>query len=279
MQLKKAQRRQARLKIGISGPSGSGKTYSAIEMAKGMTDDETKIAVIDTENGSADLYSHLGDYNTLTLSAPFSPDRYIYAIDQCVNAGMEVIIIDSISHEWTGKGGCLEMHDLATDRSSSRNSYTAWREVTPKHQAFIDKVLQCPAHVIACGRTKDDVVLAENSQGKKEPKKVGLKTVTRDGFEYEVTLAFTIDRDTHTVKADKDRTGLFENREPFVITPDTGRELIAWAQSGAPPSRREELQNQVKAKIIGMPPSEIVGLGLHADMDEAELQAVLDKVS
>ncbi len=111
MQLQQAQRQQVKLRIGLSGPSGFGKTYSALLLAKGITNDYKKIVVIDTENGSASLYSHLGSYNTITIRAPFTPEKYISAIEICEEAKMKVIIIDSITHEWSGAGGCLEIQD------------------------------------------------------------------------------------------------------------------------------------------------------------------------
>tara|TARA_R110002050_G_C8929925_1_gene511949 strand:+ start:2214 stop:2612 length:399 start_codon:yes stop_codon:yes gene_type:complete len=110
MKLRKAERKQAKIKMGLQGPSGSGKTMSALLIAFGMTGDWSKVVVIDTENHSADLYAHLGNYQVLPLSQPFEPERYIEAIVACENAGMEVIVIDSISHEWEGKGGILDIH-------------------------------------------------------------------------------------------------------------------------------------------------------------------------
>ena len=88
------------MRLALQGASGSGKTYSSLLLACGMASDWTKIAVIDTENGSADLYAHLGAYNVLSLSEPYNPEKYIDAIGICESAGMEVIIIDSISHCW-----------------------------------------------------------------------------------------------------------------------------------------------------------------------------------
>src|SRR4249919_2153033 len=111
MQLQKATRKKSKLRLNISGPSGSGKTFSALLMAKGLTGSWDKIAVIDTENGSASLYDHLGSFQTIDLQEPFSPERYIEAIDMCIKAGMECIIIDSSSHEWSGPGGCLEINE------------------------------------------------------------------------------------------------------------------------------------------------------------------------
>lgn len=107
-QLRKATRQKAKIRLGLSAVSGGGKTFSALLIAKGITGDLSKVAIIDTENGSADLYAHLGDYNVLPLVAPYTPERYIAAIKECEAAGMEAIIIDSITHEWDGKGGILK---------------------------------------------------------------------------------------------------------------------------------------------------------------------------
>ena len=196
MELRQAQKSKTKIKVGLLGPSGSGKTYSALLLASGMTDWE-KIAIIDTENGSADLYSHLGKYNVLTLEAPFTPEKYIEAIQACEKSGMEVIIVDSITHEWDGKGGILDIHS-----SMIGNSFTNWGKVTPRHNAFIDKILQSPCHVVATMRAKQDYVLNEVN-GKQVPQKVGLKAVTRDGVDYEFTLVFDIDI-KHNAEASKD---------------------------------------------------------------------------
>src|SRR4051812_8726433 len=120
--LRKAAREKTKIRIGLSGPSGSGKTYSALLVASGMASWE-KIAVIDTENGSTDLYSHLGDYSVITLTAPFSPERYIEAIAACEAAGMDVIVIDSVTHEWDGKGGCLESNELIAQTKFRGNTW------------------------------------------------------------------------------------------------------------------------------------------------------------
>lgn len=230
MILRKATRQKAKLRIGLSAASGFGKTYGGLKLAFGITQDWTKIAVIDTEHGSAELYSDLGEYNVLPLEAPFSPERYIEAIKACETAGMEVIIIDSISHEWEGKGGCLEIHEKLGGR------FDNWKDVTPRHRAFIDAILQCKAHVLTTVRRKQDYTLVEgqNKSGRTvaTPQKVGMKEVTRDGFEYELTVNLEIINDNHLVKASKDRTGLFMGKPEFVITEETGRTLREWAESG-----------------------------------------------
>ena len=105
MNIRKAERKQAKIRLALQGPSGSGKTYSSLLIARGLVDDWPKVVIIDTENFSADLYAHLGSFNVLSTTPPYSPEKYIEAITACIEAGMEVIIIDSISHEWDGQGG------------------------------------------------------------------------------------------------------------------------------------------------------------------------------
>jgi hypothetical protein len=236
MQLKKAQRKKVYLRLNLSAPSGAGKTYSALLMAYGMAGDWNKIAVIDTENGSASLYSHLGEFNVVDLQPPFSPERFIEAITSCEDAGMEVIIIDSSSHEWSGAGGCLEINEKIAAARYKGNTWSAWNETTPRHDKFVNKVLQARAHVITCTRSKTETVLDGN-----KVKKVGMKDIQRDGWEYELTVNLSIDRDTHMAIASKDRTQLFQNVDPFIITADTGRMVKEWCESGVTIDEREVL--------------------------------------
>jgi hypothetical protein len=226
MQLKKATKKVVKLKIGMSGASGFGKTYSALLLAYGITSDWSKIAVIDTENGSADLYSDLGEYNSITLESPFTPERYIFAIDVCEKAGIECVIVDSITHEWSGKGGCLDIHNQLGGK------FQDWAKVTPRHNAFIQAILQSKMHIITTVRRKQDYDLSTSSSGKAQVTKVGTKEETREGFEYELTLNFELVNDNHLAKASKDRTGLFMNKPEFIITSETGKQLLAWANSG-----------------------------------------------
>jgi hypothetical protein len=225
MQLKKAEKKKVKLKVGFSGPSGFGKTYSALLMAYGMCGDWTKIAVIDSENGSASLYSNLGEFNTINLDPPFTPERYIEAIKTCEDAGMEVIIADSITHEWDGEGGCLEIYEQLGGR------YQDWSKVTPRHRKFVNKILQTDTHFITCVRKKQDYDMVKDGN-KTKVVKVGMKEVTREGFEYELTLNLDLANDKHLCKASKDRTGLFMDRPEFIVTIETGKELMAWANAG-----------------------------------------------
>lgn len=212
--------------MNLASPSGFGKTYSALLLAFGMTNEWEKIAVIDTENDSASLYSHLGAFKTIRLDAPFSADRYIQAIDTCEKAGMEVIIIDSITHLWKGAGGILEYQNSLGGR------YQDWAKATPIYQRWLNKILQSGCHIITTTRKKQAYnMVTEGNKTKVE--KAGLEDEIRDGYEYEMTIAFEIINDQHLTKASKDRTGLFVKVPEFVISPETGRMILRWCESGS----------------------------------------------
>lgn len=223
--LKKATRKQVKLRLNISAPSGAGKTYSALKMAKGICGDWSKVAVIDTENGSASLYSHLGDFSVIDLTPPFTPEKYTQALQTCVNAGMEVVIIDSTTHEWA----CLiEENELLAQSKFRGNTWSAWSQTTPRHDRFINSILHSPVHVITCTRSKMETIMGDD----KKVKKVGMKDVQREGWEYELTVSLNIDRDTHMAIPSKDRTNLFEGKNPFLITEETGKIIAEWCNSG-----------------------------------------------
>jgi len=225
LQLKKATRKQVKLRLNISAPSGAGKTYSALRMAKGLVGEWSKIAVIDTENGSASLYSDLGEFNVIDMQPPFTPEKYIEALAACTAAGMEAVIIDSSSHEWA----CLlEENELLAQSAFRGNTWSAWSKTTPRHDRFIAAVLHHPAHVITCTRSKMETVMGEG----KKVHKVGMKDVQREGWEYELTVSLNIDRETHLAIPSKDRTNLFEGKQPFLITEETGETIKNWCESG-----------------------------------------------
>ena len=223
--LQKAKRSKAKIKMAIQGPSGSGKTYSALLLAYGLCGNWDKIAVIDTENHSSDLYADLGDFNVLPLTEPYTPEKYVEAINVCISEGMEVVIMDSISHEWDGIGGILDIHS-----GMAGNSFTNWSKVTPRHNQFVNAILQASCHIISTIRTKQDYVLADKN-GKMVPEKVGLKGVTRDGIDYEFTLVFDIDI-KHQATASKDRTGLFMDKPSRILNSNVGQQIKLWCESG-----------------------------------------------
>lgn len=274
--LRKATRKKAKIRLGLSAVSGGGKTYSSILIAKGLSNgDLSKVAIIDTENGSADLYSHLGGYNVLTLEAPYSPERYIEAIKECEAAEMDVIIIDSITHEWDGKGGILEISN-----SMSGNSYTNWAKLTPRHQAFIDAILQSKCHVITTVRRKQDYELMDRD-GKKVPVKVGLKEVTREGFEYELTLNLELDV-KHQASASKDRTGLFINKPEFTPNEETGALLLKWCEEGIDVEKSEQMLDkatsleELKSVFLGLSKAEQKRVAEYTENLKAKLTPVED---
>lgn len=226
---KKAERKQAKLRLALAGPSGSGKTYSALLLAQGIGG---RIAVIDTEHGSASLYADIADFDTLELHAPYSPERYVDAITAAEQAGYNVLIIDSYSHEWTGSGGCLEENEKLAHQKFKGNTWAAWNETTPRHRRLTDKILTSSLHIICTMRSKTETVQGEG----KKILKLGMKSEQRDGTDYEFTVVLDLTHDGHTAMASKDRTKLFE--EPELITVETGRRLLAWLNSGVSPEER-----------------------------------------
>lgn len=242
--LRKAQRSQAYLKLGMSAPSGGGKTASALLMAYGLMKEKypnlpdaqlwEKIAIIDTENGSGELYvgslignTKVGVYNTLIIVPPFEAQKYMDAMDVCRDAGMEVCIIDSTTHLWSGEGGLLEQQGQIAKRTG--NSYTAWQSITPMHTKFLEKIITTPMHIIATVRAKEEHVQEKNDQGKTIVRKVGLEPEQRKGIEFEFTVFLAIDHE-HVAFGSKDRTGMFDQKS-FVITPDTGKQIMKWLNS------------------------------------------------
>lgn len=232
MKFEKAMRKKARLRLALTGPSGSGKTYSALLVAKGIGG---RIAVIDTEKGSASLYSDVAEFDVLELDPPFSPERFIEAISAAEQAGYDSLIIDSITHEWGGVGGCLELVDTIAKTKYRGNSWSAWSDINPRHRAFLDAILRSSMHIIATMRSKTETAQVEEN-GRKKVAKLGMKSEQRDGVEYEFTTVLDIGHETHHAIASKDRTKLFSNADPVVLSEQTGKQLLHWLESGANPA-------------------------------------------
>ncbi|WP_204245018.1 ATP-binding protein [Cloacibacillus sp. An23] len=281
MAFRKAERRQAKLRLGLIGPSGSGKTYGALLIAQGLGG---KIALIDSENGSGELYADMCDYDVCQLAPEFTPQKYIAAIHEAERAGYDVIIIDSLSHAWAGAGGVLEMVDKRKGRG---NDFAAWRDVTPQHNALVDAMLQSPCHIIATMRSKTAYDMEKDERtGKIKPVKIGLAPVQREGMDYEFTVVLEIDQQKHMAEATKDRTSLFDG-EIFKITPETGEKLRAWLETGLPaetvrpnktqaaPKPLTEAQ-QAQRTLIGMLTDD-AGLGLRKDECGAWIKQTLGR--
>lgn len=228
MAFRKAQRKQAKLRLAITGPAGSGKTYSSLLLAFGLGG---KIAMIDTENGSGDLYSSLGDYDICGLSAPYAPQRYLQLIREAEQAKYDIIIIDSLSHAWSGQGGLLDAQNRLTESKYRGNSYAAWREITPIQNMLVDALIASPCHIIATMRSKTEYVQYKTDNGRTEIHKVGLAPVQREGIDYEFGTVFDLSPE-HNAVVSKDRTGIFDGKV-FGISQETGKILRKWLDEGA----------------------------------------------
>lgn len=241
---KKAVRENIWSKTLLIAPSGAGKSYGALRVTKGIveelneqTGEDNRVAYIGTEGSRDLLYADEFDYDLLQLKAPFEPESYIDAIDEALDDGYKVILIDSITHEWAGKGGILEIHS-----KMSGNSYTNWSKLTPRHEAFMDKILDSEAHVIATVRGKDKYVLEEQN-GKQVPRKVGLGYSQRDDLEFLFTVALGIEQGTHLYTAAKDNTHIFEDKND-VLTEKDGRAILKWAMGGNIKEKMAQLEKE-----------------------------------
>lgn len=192
MQFTKATKKQARLRMALIGPAGSGKTYTALKVAEGLVPGG-RVALIDTERGSASKYADMYDFDVLELSS-YAPATYVSALEVANKEGFDVVIIDSLSHAWVGNEGALQMVDNISKRSKSGSSFNAWRDVTPHHNKMVDSILRASAHVIVTMRTKTEYVLEKNEKtGRTAPRKIGTAPVQRDGLEYEFDVVADID--------------------------------------------------------------------------------------
>lgn len=233
VQIRRAERSQAKLRLGMAGPSGSGKTYSSIVLGLALG---KKVGLIDTEHGSGDLYAHLGEYDIIQIEAPFTVSKYLEALRAFEAGGYDVVIIDSLTHAWSGEGGLLDKQGKIADQDPRGNSYTAWRKVTPEHNAMVEAMLASPCHLIATVRAKQDYAQEKNDKGQTVIKKLGMAPVQREGMEYEFTVFLDLAMD-HTATASKDRTSLFDG-EYFKIDQRVAKRLLAWLNTGKAPEPR-----------------------------------------
>lgn len=238
--IEKAERIKLKSRILIEGQAGSGKTYSALLLARNLG---KKICVIDTEDKSASLYDDLVDFDVINMPAPFSPNNLVLAINQLEENKYDVIVVDSLSAFWASTGGAVEMA-----KNLGGNSFTAWDKITPIQNKMLDKILHCKAHIICCAKVKTDYIMEEyvNAQGKTsvKPVKVGLKTIQREGLDYEFTVVFRLDRN-HIATVDKTRCPVFDNYTD-IITDDTAKKLLNWLEKG------KEIKKSDKNDHIGV---------------------------
>ena len=232
-QVKKAKREKIYPKIALMAPSGGGKTYGGLRLATGMVEEieketgkKAKILLANTEGKRGYYYADEFDYDIVDIDPPHNPEKYVELIDFAVENGYDILIIDSSSHEWEGKGGCLELHQQAG------GTYQSWARVTPRHNKFINAIADSPITIIATMRGKDQYEMTKDEKGKTNVQKLGVGAKQRDGFEYEFTVTFLIDQKTNTAEAQKDNTHIFDKEGPTILTENHGRKIMQWANSG-----------------------------------------------
>lgn len=252
-QIKKAVREKIFVKIALMAPSGGGKTYGSLRLATGMAEEiekttgkKAKILFANTEQKRGYYYANEFDYDIVDMNAPHHPENYVELINYAVQEGYDILILDSSSHEWEGKGGCLDLHQQAGGR------YQDWAKVTPRHNKFIEAIADSQIHIIATMRGKDQYTM--NQEGNRtKVEKVGVGAKQREGFEYEFTCTFLIDQKTSTSEAQKDNTHIFENEGAVLLTENHGKRIIQWANSGDAaytPVKREESKSQVDGDTL-----------------------------
>lgn len=235
LQIKKATKAQSKARVALVGVSGAGKTYTALRLAQGLG---KRVLLIDTENASASKYADDFEFDTIELST-FHPQQYVEALKMAQGAGYDVIVVDSLSHAWMGKDGALEQVDRVTARSQSKNSFASWREVTPMHNALVDALVHCKAHLIVTMRAKSDYVMQEvtrNGRTKTEPVKVGLAPIQRDGIEYEFDVVADIDIDHHLIVT-KTRCKALDGLVVRFAGEELATTLKTWLSDGFIPSQ------------------------------------------
>lgn len=225
-QVRTAERQGARLLIQLSGVSGSGKTYTALQLAYGLAGgDARKIVLIDTENRRGSLYANAlpAPFNIIDFYAPFSPERYMQAIDAAIAAGAEVVVIDSVTHEWEGPGGCQEI--------ANATRFPDWKRAKAEHKKFMTHMLQSPAHIIACTRAREKTDFTDP----KNPKPLGIQPIQEQNFSYEATVSLMMQDQGHRQDVLKCPAELVQilGRGTGYITPDDGRALRAWVDGAA----------------------------------------------
>jgi hypothetical protein len=225
---KKAVKAESKLRLAIAGPSGSGKTYTALSIATNLANGQP-VALVDTEHGSASKYAGLFEFDVAVMHPPFHPDKFIAAIKDAQEAGYAVLIIDSISHAWSGTGGVLDLVDEAAKRSKSGNTYMAWKEGTPIQNRMIDAIVQSGLHVIVTMRSKTEYTLDERNS----PKKVGMAPVQRDQFEYEFDVVFDMDTSNNAIVS-KTRCPALTGRVFPKPGADVAGVLREWLSDGTP---------------------------------------------
>lgn len=227
---KKAVLEQAKVRIALWGPSGAGKTRTALEIATGLGQ---KIALVDSEHGRSRQYADRYDFDIFELET-FHPDHYVQAIQAAEDEGYDVLVVDSLTHAWSGEGGLLEIHADVVRKHLTKNEFSAWEEVTPIHRRLVEAIVRSSLHVIVTMRSKTEYAIEVNEQGKTVIRKLGLGPDQRKNLEYEFDVVGYIDPE-HTLTIEKDSSDLLQDQVIKLPTIELGAKLGAWFSRGERP--------------------------------------------
>lgn len=227
-----ATKEQRKARIFLSGPSNAGKTKTSLKWARVLAGPAGTIVLVDTENDAALDYAddpEVGEWQHVPLPAPYTVERYQAAIAGAMTVNPDVLIVDSSSHAWAGKGGLLGEVDAYAKRNKG-DSFGAWRDVTPRHQDFVEGLMALPTHLIVTARAKQDYQL-EQRNGKWQPVKLGLAPIQREGLDYEFSLVGEMDADHH-LRITKHRVDALDGYEEDRPGPHVAQVLLDWLGQG-----------------------------------------------
>lgn len=277
IKIEQASREGAKVVIGLAGVSGSGKTYTALQLAYGLAKGNAgKIGFLDTENRRGRLYSDIlpngAKFNIGDLVAPFSPQRYMDAIAAFEQAGCEVLVIDSGSHEWEGPGGC---EDIAHEGNPKQ---ARWNKAKREHKRFVTAMLQSSMHIILCLRAREKVKIERGERGESVFIPLGLQPITEKNLMFEMTASVMMQDEgrSQTVLKCPEALRAFLGRGNNYLTAKDGAAVRAWIDGGTPVNRELERVRATLANTCegGMAALEAAWKGLTAEQRKA-LQAEL----
>jgi len=238
-----ADRAGAHLLIQLYGPPRSGKTYTALRIARGMVGPKGKIGVLDTESGRARLYSDKvpGGFAVGELTPPYTPRRYLEAIEEFLRYGVDILVVDSFSHCWEGPGGVLEMADQAEE--SGRKGLAKWLGPKRDYKKLVSFLLSTRLHMILCSRAKQPIVEAVVN-GEKALVTQPWEPIQDKRLKYEMTIVVPMSLDGG-YETDPDRLkvpgGLAHLFRGELLDETTGMAIAAWVKGGKPVDHALEL--------------------------------------
>lgn len=229
------------LLIAIAGASGTGKTFSALRLATGLAGDGGRIAFIDTEAGRAKHYADQFAFDHGDLTPPFSPARYLEAITAADKAGYDVIVIDSMSHEYEGDGGIIDMAESAA--ASGVKTPKNWIKPKGEHKRLVSRLLQCRSHLVFCLRAQEKMRIDKGDNGKPViiaaddlPVEERWQPICEKRFMYEMATSLVLTPAAPgvpiPVKIQDQHRAFFPAGRP--ISEEMGRALAEWARGGSP---------------------------------------------